>query len=251
MNKKRKSSIIDIETDKRIRIMKKTIIKIMIIFALLLCVITAAAALSSCGDSIKEDLPSESGSSLTPEVRAFMNIAPEEVKNLKEFDILYSDKYYVQIKTTYLLNDMRMKISRDKDKYDIFSETAKVYSHTIIKDGMSYSVFDEKKTYSVSEAKEQPNISFFDMKGSFTYTGVEDGAFNGQNANIYKFDVLLENNEHNILKFVIKEGRLLGVIAITNGFETKMEFEKVAKDIPEDAFSVPSDYELIESDEDS
>ena len=215
----------------KINVCKKTAI----LFILMMTIIFSA----SCSE---EKTSSSYTSKNTSDNSSFISAAPDEIKQLIEFDILCSDEYFVQLKITYLMNDMRMKISRSGTKFDIFTQTVRTYSHNIVKDGMNYKIDDEKKVYSVNKATEEVKISFFDLNGKFKYIGVSTGQFNDEAAFLYKFEVTDDNNKQSELVFALKNKKLLGLTSNQTGYETKITIEDISKKLPDNAFEIPSGY---------
>ena len=156
------------------------------------------------------------------------------IKELPAVKLMESGKYSL---TTSMLG-IEIVMYADGDK----QATIAMGEKTIVKDGFSYSLDDDEKTYIKMEADETDDLTsdILDLTLEYTLVSAEKKTVNGVEATVYMLQATVDDEDVN-LGFAVANGDLVALIASESGISIEMPIA-ITTEVPEGVFDIPEDY---------
>lgn len=110
----------------------------------------------------------------------------------------------------------------------------------VMKDNKTYTIMEDFKMVIITDADPDENMPGVGDVSNLTYVGEGSGSFAGKT---YKYDEYRSPSGSQCFYYV-DGGALKGIRTISDGTTTEMEITALDKNIPNDVFDIPVDYEV-------
>ena len=165
------------------------------------------------------------------------------------FDILYGDTLHVKMVMKPdgedILDDVNIE-TYAKNGMSSASMDLIFDMQLIVKNGKKYTVMHDFQMVFVEDADaDEDETDFGIAPENIEYIGESSGEFYGKT---YKYDEYKDSYETRYFYYV-DGGALKGIRIISNDAATDYEILALDRNVPDSVFEIPSDYELVESEE--
>ncbi len=173
-----------------------------------------------------------------------------QVNNMYDFiKLLQSGHYYLDGTYSVIGIDTPIKLAVDGDDFDVEIDSLIGNTRIILDDGKGYLINDDNLTISVVTPEDEsikglPNVMI--DYNSFAKTGEGKNTIPGLNdETLYKYYEYTHTESNMMMRYYFKD-RILYCIHTDNGlFGSLIIINELSKNIPNDRFKLPGNYERI------